>query len=409
MQPLVPVPVGYRTSGVTHTVVGHRGRAGGAVVLSCGGVVPLQPDVSRRLTAEGECVTGGVAPQRLAGVACLTHAARTPAGAPGPPLTWAATHRRGQERSVGTMDGRTALVTGGSRGIGLAIAQSLVDRGARVVLTARKPEALAEAVESLGGPEVAVAVAGHAGDAGHRAEAVRTAVETFGSLDMLVGQRRREPRLRADGRPGPRRLPQDPRHQRRLLPRPGAGGVAGLDGRARRLGAVRRLGGRAARRRRTSAPTGSARPPSSTSPPSWRSNSARRCGSTRSRPPVVKTRFAEALYEGREAEVAAEYPAGRLGVPEDVGEAAAYLLGRRRRLGHRADARARRRAAVPGPLRSPAEHAGEDVVGPVLVAVAAPAAAARRRADAVLGQDLGQPGLLRRLGLGGGSSRTATR
>src|SRR4051794_12761620 len=86
-----------------------------------------------------------------------------------------------------TMEGRTALVTGGSRGIGLAIAQSLVDRGARVVVTARKPDALAEAVESLGGPEVAVAVAGHAGDAGHRAEAVRTAVETFGSLDMLVG------------------------------------------------------------------------------------------------------------------------------------------------------------------------------------------------------------------------------
>jgi NAD(P)-dependent dehydrogenase (short-subunit alcohol dehydrogenase family) len=60
--------------------------------------------------------------------------------------------------SVGnSLAGRTALVTGGSRGIGLGIAQSLVDRGARVVLTARKPEALAEAVETLGGAEVAVA------------------------------------------------------------------------------------------------------------------------------------------------------------------------------------------------------------------------------------------------------------
>src|SRR3954469_1100208 len=85
------------------------------------------------------------------------------------------------------LEGRTALVTGCSRGIGLAIAQSLVDRGARVVLTARKPEALAAAVESLGGPEVAVAVAGHTADADHRAAAVRTAVDTFGSLDMLVG------------------------------------------------------------------------------------------------------------------------------------------------------------------------------------------------------------------------------
>jgi NAD(P)-dependent dehydrogenase (short-subunit alcohol dehydrogenase family) len=41
----------------------------------------------------------------------------------------------------------------------------------------------------------------------------------------------------------------------------------------------------------------------------------------------VKTRFAEALFTGREDEVARQYPAGRLGVPEDIGEAAAYLLG----------------------------------------------------------------------------------
>jgi NAD(P)-dependent dehydrogenase (short-subunit alcohol dehydrogenase family) len=44
-------------------------------------------------------------------------------------------------------------------------------------------------------------------------------------------------------------------------------------------------------------------------------------------PAVVKTRFAEALFEGREEQVAAQYPVGRLGVPEDVGEAAAFLLG----------------------------------------------------------------------------------
>jgi 3-oxoacyl-[acyl-carrier protein] reductase len=42
-------------------------------------------------------------------------------------------------------------------------------------------------------------------------------------------------------------------------------------------------------------------------------------------PAVVKTRFATALYEGREAEAAAGYPLGRLGVPEDVAGAAAYL------------------------------------------------------------------------------------
>src|SRR3954468_3190757 len=86
-----------------------------------------------------------------------------------------------------TLEGRTALVTGGSRGIGLGIAQSLVNRGARVVLTARRPEALEEAVATLGGEQVAVGARGNAADPERRASAVRTAIDTFGSLDMLVG------------------------------------------------------------------------------------------------------------------------------------------------------------------------------------------------------------------------------
>ncbi len=43
-------------------------------------------------------------------------------------------------------------------------------------------------------------------------------------------------------------------------------------------------------------------------------------------PAVVKTKFATALYEGREAEAAAGYPLARLGLPEDIGGAAAFLL-----------------------------------------------------------------------------------
>jgi NAD(P)-dependent dehydrogenase (short-subunit alcohol dehydrogenase family) len=43
-------------------------------------------------------------------------------------------------------------------------------------------------------------------------------------------------------------------------------------------------------------------------------------------PAVVKTRFATALFEGREDEVAATYPLKRLGVPEDVAGAVAFLL-----------------------------------------------------------------------------------
>ena len=43
-------------------------------------------------------------------------------------------------------------------------------------------------------------------------------------------------------------------------------------------------------------------------------------------PAVVKTRFAAALYEGHEAEAASAYPMARLGVPEDVAGAVAFLL-----------------------------------------------------------------------------------
>ena len=43
-------------------------------------------------------------------------------------------------------------------------------------------------------------------------------------------------------------------------------------------------------------------------------------------PAVVKTKFAEALYEGREEKVAKAYPLGRLGVPEDIAGAVAFLL-----------------------------------------------------------------------------------
>src|SRR5690606_14824216 len=43
-------------------------------------------------------------------------------------------------------------------------------------------------------------------------------------------------------------------------------------------------------------------------------------------PAIVRTRFARALYEGREAEVLDGYPLGRLGEPEDVAAAVAFLL-----------------------------------------------------------------------------------
>ena len=242
--------------------------------------------------------------------------------------------------SDATMAGRTALVTGASRGIGLGIARSLVDRGARVVLTARKPDALAEAVEQLGGPDVAVAVAGNAGDAEHRAEAVRTAVETFGSLDMLVGNVGINPVY------GPL-VDLDLGAFRKILDTNAAGmgsdveildtnvvSTLGLVQEAWRawmaehggsvlivasVAGLRSSEGIAAYGVSKAALINLTTQLAVELGPTVRVNAVA--------PAVVKTRFAEALFTGREDEVAAQYPVGRLGVPEDVGEAAAYLLG----------------------------------------------------------------------------------
>lgn len=85
-----------------------------------------------------------------------------------------------------SLKGKTAIVTGASRGIGLAVAQRLVADGAHVVITGRKQEALDEAVATLGGRDNAMAVAGNAADGEHRASVVAAAVATYGSVDLLV-------------------------------------------------------------------------------------------------------------------------------------------------------------------------------------------------------------------------------
>src|SRR3954447_10531279 len=80
--------------------------------------------------------------------------------------------------------GRTAIVTGASRGIGEACAAALVDAGANVVLTSRHQEAADAAAEPLG--ERAVGFAAHVADEAAAEACVTFAVERFGSLDILV-------------------------------------------------------------------------------------------------------------------------------------------------------------------------------------------------------------------------------
>ena len=225
-----------------------------------------------------------------------------------------------------TMKDRVAIITGASRGIGLGIATELVRQGAKVCITARKPGPLAEAVAELGGPDVAIAVPGKADDGDHQAEAVEKTIEAFGRLDMLVNNTGINPVfgsiLDTDQAAAAKILAVNvlaplawTRRARDawmgehggsivnvasiagLNPSPGIG-MYGVS-----KAALIRLTNELALE---------------LAPQKIRLNSIA--------PAVVKTKFAAALYEGREEQVSEAYPLKRLGVPEDIAGAVAFLL-----------------------------------------------------------------------------------
>ncbi|MFJ9012385.1 SDR family oxidoreductase [Streptomyces canus] len=221
------------------------------------------------------------------------------------------------------LSGKVALITGASRGIGYGIAEAFVARGDRVVITGRTEDTLKEAVEQLGA-ERAVYVAGKAHDEAHQTAAVERAMEAFGRVDYLVNNAGTNPVF---------------------------GSIADLDLNVARkvfetnvisaLGFAQKTwyawqkdnGGAIVN---IASVAGLAPSPFIAAygvskaalinltqqlahefAPGVRVNAIA--------PAVVKTKFASALYEGREAEAAASYPLARLGVPSDIGGAAAFL------------------------------------------------------------------------------------
>ncbi len=222
-------------------------------------------------------------------------------------------------------EGQVALLTGASRGIGLAAAQRLLAEGARVVITARKQPGLDDAAAELDAGDRLLTVAGRADDTDHQEAAVQTAVREFGGLDVLVNNTGINPVY---------------------------GPLAELDpGAARKIMEVNVLAALTWTRAAIAAGLGAQRPGAVVNMSSvsgiapspgiayYGVSKAALIGLTIQQafelaprvrvnaiaPAVVKTRFAAALYESDEAGVAAGYPLGRLGVPADIGAAVAFL------------------------------------------------------------------------------------
>lgn len=222
--------------------------------------------------------------------------------------------------------GKNAIVTGASRGIGLAIARRLVSEGARVCITARNEEALRDAVGNLPAGSAIYAV-GKADDAEHREATMDLVAAEFGGLDLLVNNAGINPYYG-------RSIELDLAAARKLIEVNVLGTLAwsqaackhpDLEFRARQ-GNIVNLASVAGRLPATgiglygvtkAAVIHLTTTLSAELAPEIRVNAVA--------PAVVKTDFAKALYEGREEEVASTYPLGRLGTPEDVAGAVAFL------------------------------------------------------------------------------------
>ena len=223
---------------------------------------------------------------------------------------------------MGRFDGKTALVTGASRGIGLAIAQRLVADGARVVITARGQEPLDAAVAELGGPDVAIGVAGKADSADHRAEVFARIRAEFGGLDYLVNNAGINPaygKLADVGEDAARKIFEVNVIGSLAWSREAV--VAGLSTAIVNVASIAGV---------TAAPgiamygVSKAALINLTAQLAYELAPGIRVNAVA--PAVIKTDFAKALYEGREEKVAAGYPLKRLGVATDVSGPVTFLL-----------------------------------------------------------------------------------
>lgn len=223
---------------------------------------------------------------------------------------------------------RSALVTGASRGIGLAIATELARRGAAVTITGRKAEALDEAASTItaavDGAKV-LAVPANTGDASNRHDVVAAAAAAHGSVDILVNNTGINPvygslmdaDLSAVGKifdtnvVGSLGFLQEVYHGGMKETGGAVVNIASVAG-LRSTGVIAAYGASKAALIRL------------TEELAWQLGPAIRVNAVA--PAVVKTRFAQALISAGEDAAAKAYPMHRLGTPEDIAAAVAFLV-----------------------------------------------------------------------------------
>jgi len=222
---------------------------------------------------------------------------------------------------------RTAIVTGGSRGIGLAIARRLVGEGANVCVTARSDAILRDAVACLsrGGGSV-LGIAGRVSDADHQDEVIGAVMAEFGRIDALVNNVAISP-VNGNLMDMPAGLLEKIMAVNVITPlnwtRKVAAAWMGANG-----GSVVNISSVAAKRcvpgvgmygiskaaldqltRQLAGELG----------PAIRVNAVS--------PAVIRTRMSASAIDGSEQRLAELYPTKRLGEPEDVANAVSFLLG----------------------------------------------------------------------------------
>jgi len=220
------------------------------------------------------------------------------------------------------LDGKVAIVTGASKGIGRAIATAFADAGARVMLNSRKEESLKEAASTMNG-DVEI-FAGHAGRQEDAEACIDATMQRFGGVDILVNNAATNPYMGAvidadlprwqktydTNLTGPFVWTQLA-WQKSMKQRGGAviniasigglqhGGMIGVYDNTK--AALIHMTGHLAKELA----------------PQVRVNAIA--------PGLVKTDFARALWEPAEEAVAKRMPLRRLGVPEDIAAGALYL------------------------------------------------------------------------------------